>query len=398
MIDNGYRLYDGLDGTLHFDQIVGGRVYPLKPEASDAKLKRGFYGPDFAYVGDGESAAAPDDADVDYPATEDIDWGDEWVESDHPRVKGGPEAGEFTAGSGGSAGTSKSPASDLLKEGKTLSTQEARELGDKIAARLGIAAEVAEARKKVDALNGKQTIDSVEQGGHKKDGKFTPERTKLHRKILSELFTREAIARAKPQQGQKPVVTVLGGRGGSGKSWLTGEHGPADVSNAIVVDADHFKAQLKPEYQGWNAGQVHEESDHLVNLAEKRAMKYGLNIVHDATLKSSKGINDRVARYEKAGFDVHGHYMHLPPEMATERALKRFASGQKKTGQGRFVAPEIVLGNTDNERNFDKLIPRFKQWSVFDNRGDAPKFVAGSKDYGKTTKGTGDRKAPHRRR
>jgi hypothetical protein len=51
MIEYGYRIYDGADGELHFDQIVDGRVYPLQPEPADEKRRRGYYSPDFDYLG-----------------------------------------------------------------------------------------------------------------------------------------------------------------------------------------------------------------------------------------------------------------------------------------------------------------------------------------------------------
>jgi len=334
----------------------------------------------------------------------------EFKESDHPRGQPG-NAGQFGPGGGGkgagkkkaggegkeqagqkgaegapAAGEAakKSPASSLMPNPKRYSEAEARELGAKIAASVGATQAVSEARRKVLAMNGAQSIDPVEKDGHiDAAGEFTPERAALHDKLLNDIFTPEAIERALPRKGEKPVVVVLGGRGGSGKSWLTDTEkgGPVDKSKFILIDADHFKGEL-PEYQGWNAAQLHEESDLLVRRAEDRARNLGLNIVHDATLKSAKSINERVDRYAKDGYDIHGHYMHLSPEMATERATKRFARGQEKTGKGRFVPPEIILGNTDNEKNFDALIPLFKEWSVFDNSGDAPRFVDGSRDYG----------------
>jgi hypothetical protein len=55
---SGYRLYRGLDDRLHLDQIVGGRVYPLQPNADDAERPVGFYGPDFKYLGEEEPEAA----------------------------------------------------------------------------------------------------------------------------------------------------------------------------------------------------------------------------------------------------------------------------------------------------------------------------------------------------
>lgn len=221
-------------------------------------------------------------------------------------------------------------------------------------------------------------MSKVSEGGHidDKTGQFTPERLALHDKILDDLFNDEAVLAAKPEPGQKPVMTMLGGRGGSGKSWIT-KKGPAKDMKSIVVDADHFKQQL-PEYEGWNAWHTHDESDHLVNEAQDRAQRLGVNITHDATLKSAKSAAERVASYKNKGYDLHGYYMHLPPETATRRAMERFGRGGGVEGGGRFVAPEVVLGNTHNERNFDAMIPDFKRWGVYDNRGAAPRFVAGN--------------------
>jgi hypothetical protein len=47
---------------------------------------------------------------------------------------------------------------------------------------------------------------------------------------------------------------------------------------------------------------------------------------------------------------------------ATARAMSRFKRGNEKDGKGRFVPPEVVMGNTDNEANFDKAIPLFAKW------------------------------------
>jgi len=55
---SGYRLYQGLDGRLHLDQIIEGRVYPLQPNADDAERPVGFYGPDFSYLGAEEPGGA----------------------------------------------------------------------------------------------------------------------------------------------------------------------------------------------------------------------------------------------------------------------------------------------------------------------------------------------------
>ena len=99
MITYGYRIYDGMDGKLHFDQIVAGRVYPLQPKQQDALLPRGYYGPDFTFLGDEGINDAVDE-------TRDIDWRDYWQEAQHPR--GQPEnKGEFAKVSGGGSASGK---------------------------------------------------------------------------------------------------------------------------------------------------------------------------------------------------------------------------------------------------------------------------------------------------
>lgn len=352
--------------------------------------------------------------DVDYPWTENIDFRDAWVEADHPRgqpknagqwVKGGKagpaaEAAKTKAaksettsattpsesagdaertGQFAQAAKSKTPASALMPEVQRYGKHEIKAIGNRLARKANAEAEIALAEQKI-AEHGPQK-DS-KKANTQPNGEYTPERKLRHQRLLEEMFNDEAVERATPAPGQRPLVTFLGGRGGSGKSSLTDprKQGPVDAAHAIVIDADHFKGKL-PEYQGWNAYEVHEESADLVDEAEKWARRLGLNVVHDATLKSSKGVNLQVANYKDRGYDVAGHYMHTRPEVAAQRAMERYANGIRKDGKGRYVPPEIILGNTDNERNFDALIPHFnKGWSLWDNNGAKAVRVTGDDD------------------
>ena len=177
---------------------------------------------------------------------------------------------------GGQSGSHKNPASGLIEKysGQTPRDKEAQiKLGAHIAEKVGATKMVADARAKL--AKAIPTNASEAEGGHMgKDGTWTQERSKLHHKLLSEIFTPEALARAKPEAGQKPVMVMLGGRGGSGKSWLTGPDGPVDTSKMILIDADHFKQAL-PEYEGWNAASLHEESSYLVDTAAQIAKAQG---------------------------------------------------------------------------------------------------------------------------
>lgn len=216
-----------------------------------------------------------------------------------------------------------------------------------------------------------------------KDGDYTPERKKMHDEIIRHFLSPEAIKAATPEKGTKPTFVVLGGRGGSGKSAFTHGHGgekPSvnefDSRKFLIMDADEIKGRLKPPYKGWNANQVHEESSYLFDKIVDTAKNLGLNIVSDATLKSDK-LGPQLEDMQKNGYDIEGHYMFLPRQKAAQRACGRYLS--KGPGQrGRLVPPGVILGNTNNEANFDKLKPFFKKWSAYDNdqpKGTPPKLI-----------------------
>ena len=236
----------------------------------------------------------------------------------------------------------------------------------------------------------KQTIEQ-----HADDkGVWNEKRAALHRKLMFEgvevngkkvpgLLASERIKAATPPPGQAPTFIALGGRGGSGKSSLNGL--VYEESRAIVLDADHIKGML-PEYEGWNAHQVHEESSHVLESVLGMAKILGVNVVLDATMKTGKSIESKVDDFKSAGFRTEAHYMHLPRQEATKRAIGRFLNGGEK---GRFVPPEVVMGNTKNEHNFDAIKGKVDAWSFHDNsgeKGSGPKLIAQKGEPGTVAK------------
>lgn len=208
---------------------------------------------------------------------------------------------------------------------------------------------------------------------HMKDGAYTPERQALHADILGKFLSQDAVRNATPSEGENPTFTILGGRGGSGKSWFNGK--VFDPKKAIVLDADEIKHML-PEYEGWNAFQVHEESGDLFDAITEKAKALGLNIVHDATMKTPGKAVALVKGFKEAGYKVAAHYMHLPRAEAAKRAVKRFLGPT-----GRFVPPEVILGNTQNEAAFDQVKDLADTWSFRDNQnrdGNGPTLIAES--------------------
>lgn len=227
--------------------------------------------------------------------------------------------------------------------------------------------------------NVKQTIEE-----HSKDGVWNPERAALHRKLIFEgveingkkvpgLLSPDRIKAATPPEGQRPTFMALGGRGGSGKSSLKGR--VYEEEHAVVLDADHIKGMI-PEYEGWNAHQVHEESSHVLESVLEMAKILGVNIVLDATMKTGKSLEEKIDSFKKAGFRTEAHYMHLPRQEAAKRAIGRFLNGGEN---GRYVPPEVVLGNTKNEENFDNIKGKVDAWSFHDNnrpKEEGPKLIS----------------------
>lgn len=293
-------------------------------------------------------------------------------EEEHPRhPPGSPEGGQFApaGGGGGSGGTSEDEdsASSLLKP-------EDVSVDSLLESVPGSAERVAECREKMK--NSVETDAKVEDGGYKNsDGSWTADRAALHESILTKVFTPEVVARATPAEGEKPVMHILGGRGGSGKSFFTSKKGTIDKTNFVYLNNDDFKSAL-PEYEGWNAGLLHEESSDLGRTAEALARDLGLNVIIDGTLQGGKSAKGRVDAYKAAGYRVEGHYMFTSPATSAKRALERFMRGGKT---GRFVPPEYSLGSTTNEASFDKVKDQMDFWEIYDNNGSAPKFHARSK-------------------
>jgi len=190
-------------------------------------------------------------------------------------------------------------------------------------------------------------------------GNWTPERQALHAEIIQRFISPERVERAKPKDGEKPTFTVLGGRGGSGKSWFEGN--VYDPETAVVLDSDEIKKML-PEYKGWNAAEVHEESGEIFDQITELAKENGVNLVHDATMKNPVKAKALVEGFKKDGYRIEAHYMHLPRQEAAKRAVDRFLGPT-----GRYVPPNIVLENTQNEESFEGVKDLADAWSFRDN-------------------------------
>jgi predicted ABC-type ATPase len=218
---------------------------------------------------------------------------------------------------------------------------------------------IAKTEERLERLE--QTISWYRKEGKDAHAVYSQDRQDKQIVVMSKFISQYKLQRAKPKKGEKPKLIMLGGRGGSGKSWFEGK--VYDPKNAIVFDADKVKEQL-PEYEGWNAAQVHEESSDLIERMIKIARDNRVNVVLDATMKTAKSAIDKIKSFKDAGYEIEVHYMHLPRQEAAKRAVSRFMGKSKK---GRYVPIDVILRNRTNEETFDMAKDMADRWSFRDN-------------------------------
>ena len=315
----------------------------------------------------------------------------EWDEQKHPRDK----SGQFTSKgrgyqSGGESGsiktnksfenviervkdsnkkniTAESVVETFIKENPSISKKDIQDAVKK-------AEDYKEEKSFVNDKGQKQYIDTQSVFTYKdKKGNslYTNERIALHNEIMKKLFSN--YQNAKPEKNKTPTFTILGGRGGSGKSKLKGL--AYDPENAIVLDADAIK-EMMPEYKGFNAWEVHEESSDILKEALRKAKDMGLNVVLDGTMSGFASTEKKIKMFEDAGYNIDGYYMHLPREESAKRGISRFMTGG--TAKGRYVPTEVMLDMKSNEETFQKLLPHFRKWAMWDNnvkRGQEPILI-----------------------
>ena len=218
------------------------------------------------------------------------------------------------------------------------------------------------------------------------NGEWTDERKKLHEKIIKNILSPEKIKSCTPKKGEKPKFIMFGGRGGSGKSWFTdkkravaeGREVMFDSDKYLILDADAIKEYI-PEYEGWNAGEVHEESSYLNKEIKRRAFEAGLNIIIDGTMnynpKKPDKVKNEMLEAKGKGYSLEAHYMFTPIQKSCVNAMNRFKT-KKGDFSGRLVPTNILLGMQDNEKSFDSVKDIVDNWTFRDNQNFEAKLIA----------------------
>lgn len=208
-------------------------------------------------------------------------------------------------------------------------------------------------------------------------GAFTPERQKLHQRIVNEM-----IEDARAQEN--PEAVFMAGGSGSGKSSL----GLKDPPHSVRIDPDWIKERI-PEYQGLiDAGRaedaarlVHEESSFIARQAMTLAKEQHYSVVVDGTGDANPGkFLSKIQELKEAGYEAKVIYVDIPTKTALERAEGRF---QRAIAEGRAPrkVQEAMIRNIHRDvaarfKNDWRLSDDVDFWQLWDNTGKTPVLVA----------------------
>ena len=206
--------------------------------------------------------------------------------------------------------------------------------------------EIAKNKQDLKKIKENQIIreDSREKYFDNKTKKYLPEREKLHEELLNKVDNPNAVA----ESGEKPKVIFIGGLTASGKSSVIAKlierkEGLPDYKSYpdfIYLNSDDFKSWL-PEYTGYNAGFLHEESSDIFEEAVKKYRNQNKQIIIDSTLRNKKKTEEKMEEFRKKGYEVILYGTNIPGEKAIERATTRFKISK------RYVPLEMIEKNAE---------------------------------------------------
>jgi len=206
--------------------------------------------------------------------------------------------------------------------------------------------EIAKNKKDVKEIKKHLEIKKSSKDKHynEETGKYSPERIKLHKEFINKVDNKNAI----PIKGEKPKVIFIGGLTASGKSSAIAKLIDRDKSKPehisynkfVYLNSDTFKEWL-PEYKGYNANHVHNESNDILKEATTKYRNQKKQIIIDATLRRTEASKKSMEEFKKAGYEVILYGTNIPGEKSIERATKRFKKSK------RYVPLELIKKNAE---------------------------------------------------
>lgn len=229
------------------------------------------------------------------------------------------------------------------------------------------------------------------------DGAWNPDRARIHREIVDELYKKAASV---PNNGR---AVIAGGLGGAGKSTVLKKFAGISPDDYLTINPDDIKEEMarrgmvpevpdEPDLSPMErAALIHEESSTIAKMLADRAYRDRKNVIWDITMSSVGGVASRLSALDRNGYnEIEGVFVDIPVEVSVDRAMNRYRRGVEDYNDGeglggRYVPPSIIRaartsgGATVNREVFDGLRGSFTGgWAVYDNsvHGRAPELVA----------------------
>lgn len=150
----------------------------------------------------------------------------------------------------------------------------------------------------------------------------------------------------------------------------------SELYKSRVIDSDEAK-KLLPEFNnGWGAGVVHKESQHISDRQLSTALKVGENITYPRVGGDCAELINIALLAKRHGYSIYVHFNELDRNKALGRLMSRFLE------TGRYIKPELVTkyGGSIHEtyetlKSRTDLISGYSKWSNDVPLGCRPKLL-----------------------
>lgn len=170
-------------------------------------------------------------------------------------------------------------------------------------------------------------------------------------------------------------LDIVIGLPASGKSSAVVEP-VSELYKSRVIDSDEAK-KLLPEFNnGWGAGVVHKESQHISDRQLSTSLKVGENITYPRVGGDCAELINIALLAKRHGYSIYVHFNELDRNKALGRLMSRFLE------TGRYIKPELVTkyGGSIHEtyetlKSRTDLISGYSKWSNDVPLGCRPKLL-----------------------
>ena len=223
-----------------------------------------------------------------------------------------------------------------------------------------------------------ETIDKRKDSllEHMNGDKLSPEREKLHAKIIEDYFNNH-----KPlAPDEEKVAYFTGGGGASGKGQFTGKKGNAvekwysNNNNPVIIDPDKLKEKFAEAdgktLDAFLTSYYHEESSALAKQIYNTAVQHNYPVLYDGTA-TGKGVYSLLDSAKKSGYKTEMNFIFSDWDTVRKNSLDRLEN------TGRFVPPSNVFGAHQKAySSVQQLKDVVDTFTLYDNAGRKMRKVA----------------------